>query len=237
MPQEDRGVHTQDNQSKTAGEEAEKTQGEDIRHTQDDEPQRVTCSSTKGKKRACDRGVSFVIPHWAYAKTGLQPNSVAIVSRVCLIVKSHQEDADDSFSCDDVIQRWVSHVPTSQKGDDHCAATTPNVAYPPQRRNRNFVVRCHSPSLSDRTALCKNNCSSMASAFTYLNTAELDHSPAKSIAPSVSPWAAISVARPALKAFRVNFCEFSTKESDRSLRSVDVHVPVVKRKSGCPAER
>ena len=77
----------------------------------------------------------------------------------------------------------------------------------------------------------------MASAFTYLNTAELDHSPAKSIAPSVSPWAAISVARPALEAVRVNFCEFSTKESDKSLRSVDVNVHVVKRKSGCPAER
>ena len=79
--------------------------------------------------------VSSLIGHTAKAR--LQPNSVAIVSRVCLIVKSHQEDGDDSFACDDVIQRWVSHVPTSQKGDDHCAATTPNVAYPPQRRNRN----------------------------------------------------------------------------------------------------
>ena len=54
------------------------------------------------------------------------PNSVAIVSRVCLIVKSHQEDGDDSFSCDDVIQRWVSHVMVSKKGDDHCAVTTPS---------------------------------------------------------------------------------------------------------------
>ena len=36
---------------------------------------------------------------------GCAPNSVAIVSRVCLIVKSNQEDGDDSFSCDDVIQR------------------------------------------------------------------------------------------------------------------------------------
>ena len=81
-----------DDQSKTGGEEAGKTQGEDIRHTQDDESQRVTCSSTKEKREHVTEvfPLSSLIGHTP--KTGLQPNSVASVSRVCLIVKSHQED-------------------------------------------------------------------------------------------------------------------------------------------------
>ena len=104
-----------------------------------------------------------------------------------------------------------------------------------QRRNKNAAIRCHSVSLSDRVALCTNDCSSMASTFTCLNTAEPDHSPTRSMVPRALPWAAISVARPALKALRVNFCESSTRESDRNLRSVVVNCPVVKRKSCCPA--
>ena len=127
--------------------------------------------------------------------------------------------------------------PSLAKGTTNVLLPHPIVALDTQRRNRNAAIRCHSVSLSDRIAFCKNDCSSMASSFTYLNTAEPDHSPARRMVPSALPWAVSSVARPALKAVRVNFCESSTRESDRNLRSVVVNVPVVKRKSGCPAER
>ena len=81
--------------------------------------------------------VSFLLCQYCGTTSALSlrcPNSVAIVSRLCLIVKSHQEDGDDSFSCDDVIQRWDSHVPTSQTGDDHCAAATPSTMVKKKRR-------------------------------------------------------------------------------------------------------
>ena len=152
------------------------------------------------------------------------------------IIGSQPQDGDDYVSCDDVSQRWVSQVLLSQKRRPMCCYHTHRCSLT-HRRNRNAATRCHSVSLTDRIAFCKNDCSSMASTFTYLHTAEPDHSPARRMVPSALPWAAISVARPALKALRVNFCESSTRESDRNLRRVVVNVPVVKRTSGCPAER
>ena len=66
------------------------------------------------------------------------PNSVAIVSRVCLTVKSHQEVGDDSFSCDDVIQRWVSHVLLSQKGRPMCCYHTQHKVQKKTKRSKPF---------------------------------------------------------------------------------------------------
>ena len=54
---------------------------------------------------------------------GKLPKSFVIITQVC-IIGTQPQDGDDRVSCDDVSQRWVSHVLHSQKERPMCCHHT-----------------------------------------------------------------------------------------------------------------